>query len=85
MLRVAAFQFLLHLLVAAVPETLEVLRDLDRPAGRGEEMEQYLYPSPGDLRRVGKPEHLLQFYRKYWNIAGSVIDLNTMAARYSYC
>src|SRR3972149_8490954 len=50
-LGIAALHVLLHLLVSAVPEPLQILGDLHRPAGRGEEMEKDLYPSAGYFRR----------------------------------
>ena len=82
MFRVAAFQLLLHLLVAAVPEALQVLGDLNRPAGRGQEMEEHLDPARRDCRRVGQAEHLLQLYGQDGNFSGGVIQGYAVAARH---
>src|SRR3954447_6080771 len=59
MFRVAAAQLLAHLLVRAVPEAAEVLRDLDGTSAGREQRERDWRAMRSDARRLGEAEELL--------------------------
>ena len=81
MFRIAAFQLLFHLVVSAVPEPLQVLGNLDRFPGGGEEMEKHMYPAVGHFGGIGATKHFLKLYGEDREIPGSVIEGHAMAAR----
>lgn len=82
MFRIAALQFLFHLLVPAGPEPLQVLSNLNRLRGRGKEMEKDLYPSVGHFGCICETKHFLYLDGENREIPGSVIERHPMAARY---
>ena len=64
MLRILALEIGFDRAIAVGPEAGEVPRDLDRPAGGREQMQQHLNAAAGDARRLGGAEHLLQPHRQ---------------------
>src|SRR4051812_33508873 len=61
MLRVAATEFLAHLLVRAVPEAAQILRDLDGTSARRQQSERDRRWVRANARRLDEDVQLLQF------------------------
>ena len=59
-LRIATPHLLAHLGVAVRPERREILGDLERPVGGGEEMDRERHRAVADPGRLGQTEHLLE-------------------------
>ena len=72
--RISSFHFLLHFRVRAFPEALEVLRDLQRFAAGGEQVQRERHFAVGDARGFCKAEQFLQFYRQHRWCAGFVVN-----------
>ena len=74
MARIAALELLLHLGVGALPEALQILRDLDRPARRRQQVQRHRHAAAADARRVGEAEQFLQLHRQHRWLAGCVFE-----------
>jgi len=59
MFRVSAFHFCLHLGIAALPETGQVARHLNRPSGGRQQVNQQRDPASRYGGRFGLSQHFL--------------------------
>src|SRR6187551_1078572 len=67
MFRIASAELFAHLRIGVGPEAGQILRDLDWPLGRRQEMQDHGHRAVRDARGVLAAEHLLKPYREDWD------------------
>ena len=71
--RIPPLHFLLHFRIGAFPETAQVLRDLQRPSCRRQQVQGERHATLGDARRLREAEQFLQLHRQHRRCGFAVV------------